>query len=47
MVYSAVSLLNPIVSSVVTFLSAAVLSIIIYMLMPFFVIHKIYNRIKK
>jgi len=46
-VYSTVSLLNPVVSSVIAFLSAAVLSITIYMMMPFFVIHKIYNRIKK
>lgn len=46
-VYSTVSLLNPVVSSVIAFLSAAVLSIAIYMLMPFFVIHKIYARIKK
>lgn len=46
-VYSTVSLLNPIISSIVAFLSAAILSITIYMLMPFIVIHKIYNRIKK
>ena len=46
-VYSTFSLLNPIISSIVAFLSAAILSITIYMLMPFIVIHKIYNRIKK
>ena len=46
-IYSTVSLLSPIVSSVVAFISAAVLSITIYILMPFFVIHKIYNRITK
>jgi hypothetical protein len=44
-IYSTVSLLNPIVSSIVAFLSAAVLSITIYLLIPFLVIHKIYNRI--
>jgi hypothetical protein len=46
-IYSAVSLFNPMISSVLTFVSAAVLSITIYILMPFFVIYKIYNRIKK
>lgn len=46
-IYSTISLLNPIISSVVAFLSAAVLSITIYMLTPFYIIHKMYDRIKK
>ncbi len=46
-IYSTISLLNPTISSVIAFLSATVLTIVIYMMIPFYVIHKFYNRIKK
>jgi hypothetical protein len=46
-IYSTISLLNPTISSVIAFLSAAVLTIAIYTLIPFYLIHKLYNLIKK